>query len=262
MDEHPSLQVDLLKSEFIIAIVAAFLGRLLILVVCCFWCCKTSHRKKERFERRNSIRMSKSSLGSRSLASVASTGFTDINYRRRIMAQHNKNHSTGTIMSSASYSGTMQGTAQRPSTANANMNPRGVVGSYDSLAKDGLNSTGKLAYFKQWLILLHPHSILTNHMIYHDFNFQLKKISIHHLMHTKGLAVTPQIQWEVHTMLQEPSAVISPRTESILPMEEHSLTCTRFTMPATITTRMVPRTKETITAARSLCKEIWYQTSM
>ena len=152
MDEHPSLQVDLLKSEFIIAIVAAFLGILLILVVCCFWCCKTSHRKKERFERRNSIRMSKSSLGSRSLASVASTGFTDINYRRRIMAQHNKNHSTGTIMSSASYSGTMQGTAQRPSTANANMNPRGVVGSYDSLAKDGLNSTGKLTYFKHWLI--------------------------------------------------------------------------------------------------------------
>ena len=46
-------------------------------------------------------------------------------------------------MSSASYSGTMQGTTQRPSTANANMNPRGVVGSYDSLAKDGLNSTGK-----------------------------------------------------------------------------------------------------------------------
>ena len=40
MDEHPSLQVDLLKSEFIIAIVAAFLGILLILVVCCFWCCK------------------------------------------------------------------------------------------------------------------------------------------------------------------------------------------------------------------------------
>ena len=108
-----------------------------------FYFKQTSHRKKERFERRNSIRMSKSSLGSRSLASVASTGFTDINYRRRIMAQHNKNHSTGTIMSSASYSGTMQGTTQRPSTANANMNPRGVVGSYDSLAKDGLNSTGK-----------------------------------------------------------------------------------------------------------------------
>ena len=117
-----------------------------------FYFKQTSHRKKERFERRNSIRMSKSSLGSRSLASVASTGFTDINYRRRIMAQHNKNHSTGTIMSSASYSGTMQGTTQRPSTANANMNPRGVVGSYDSLAKDGLNSTGKLTYFKHWLI--------------------------------------------------------------------------------------------------------------
>ena len=89
--------------------------------------------------------MSKSSLGSRSLASVASTGFTDINYRRRIMAQHNKNHSTGTIMSSASYSGTMGGgTGQRPSTATASLNPRGVVGSFDSLAKDGLNSTGKL----------------------------------------------------------------------------------------------------------------------
>ena len=55
-------------------------------------------------------------------------------------------------MSSASYSGTMQGTAQRPSTANANMNPRGVVGSYDSLAKDGLNSTGKLTYLKQRLL--------------------------------------------------------------------------------------------------------------
>ena len=83
--------------------------------------------------------MSKSSLGSRSLASVASTGFSDINYRRRIMAQQNKNLSTGTIVSSASYSGT----GQRPSTASANLNPRGVVGSFDSLAKDGLNSTGK-----------------------------------------------------------------------------------------------------------------------
>ena len=95
--------------------------------------------------------MSKSSLGSRSLASVASTGFTDINYRRRIMAQHNKNHSTGTIMSSASYSGTMGGgTGQRPSTATASLNPRGVVGSFDSLAKDGLNSTGD--YEMQFLI--------------------------------------------------------------------------------------------------------------
>merc|ERR1712203_96378 len=33
------------------------------------------------------------------------------------------------------------GTGQRPSTASANLNPRGVVGSFDSLAKDGLNST-------------------------------------------------------------------------------------------------------------------------
>ena len=226
-----------------------------------FYFKQTSHRKKERFERRNSIRMSKSSLGSRSLASVASTGFTDINYRRRIMAQHNKNHSTGTIMSSASYSGTMQGTAQRPSTANANMNPRGVVGSYDSLAKDGLNSTGKLTYFKHWLIGLIKHH-LYSHMIYHDSNFQLKKISIHHSMHTKVLAVIPQIQWEVLTMLQEPLVVISHRTESILPMEEHLLTCTRFTMPAIITTQMGPHTKETPTVVRSLCKEIWYQTLM
>ena len=56
------------------------------------------------------------------------------------MAQQNKNLSTGTMISSASYS--MGGTNQRPSTASANLNPRGVVGSYDSLAKDGLNSTG------------------------------------------------------------------------------------------------------------------------
>ena len=52
-----------------------------LLQVCCCWATKTKQRKKERFERRNSIRLSKSSLGSRSLASVASTGFTDINYR-------------------------------------------------------------------------------------------------------------------------------------------------------------------------------------
>ena len=97
--------------------------------------------------------MSKSSLGSRSLASVASTGFSDINYRRRIMAQQNKHHSTGTIVSSASYSGTMGGTGQRPSTASANLNPRGVVGSFDSLAKDGLNSTGKSS-FQTFLVII------------------------------------------------------------------------------------------------------------
>ena len=167
-------------------------------------------------------------------------------------------------MSSASYSGTLQGTTQRPSTANANMNPRGVVGSYDSLAKDGLNSTGKprkpiiWTSSPQFLIKHHLYS----HMIYHDSNFQLKKISIHHSMHTKVLAVIPQIQWEVLTMLQEPLVVISHRTESILPMEEHLLTCTRFTMPAIITTQMGPHTKETPTVVRSLCKEIWYQTLM
>lgn len=111
--------------------------------------------------------MSKSSLGSRSLASVASTGFTDINYRRRIMAQHNKNHSTGTIMSSASYSGTMGGgTGQRPSTATASLNPRGVVGSFDSLAKDGLNSTGD--YEMQFLIF--SGYIYTFNLLYCSFN--------------------------------------------------------------------------------------------
>ena len=115
--------------------------------------------------------MSKSSLGSRSLASVASTGFTDINYRRRIMAQHNKNHSTGTIMSSASYSGTMGGgTGQRPSTATASLNPRGVVGSFDSLAKDGLNSTGNCFWEISESKLI---AIILNLIYFIDFNLMI-----------------------------------------------------------------------------------------
>jgi hypothetical protein len=81
MDEHVNLSIDFLKSEFIYAIIAGVIGIFLIALVCCLWATKTRQRKKERFERRNSIRLSKSSLGSRSLGSVASTGFSDINYR-------------------------------------------------------------------------------------------------------------------------------------------------------------------------------------
>ena len=73
MDEHVSLEVDFLKSEFIYAIVAGLIGILLIFVVCCLWCTKSRQRKKERFDRRNSIRLSKSSLaGCRSLTSMTS----------------------------------------------------------------------------------------------------------------------------------------------------------------------------------------------
>ena len=121
MDEHPSLEVDFLKTEFIYAIAAAIIGIFLILVVCCLWYGKSKQRKKERFERRNSIRMSKSSLGSRSMASIASAGFSDVNYRRRIVEQSNK---TATIVSS-----------------NYNSVPRGgakVGGSFDSLSRSGL----------------------------------------------------------------------------------------------------------------------------
>ena len=125
MDEHVKLQVDFLKSEFIYAIAAAIVGIFLILIVCCLWYGKSKQRKKERFERRNSIRMSKSSLGSRSLASMASTGFSDVNYRRRIVAQNK----TATIVSSNSV---QRGGAGRG-------------GSFDSLSEKrsvgGLNST-------------------------------------------------------------------------------------------------------------------------
>ena len=64
------------------SLIAVVAMALLVLLVCLCWCSKARTRKKERFERRNSIRMSKSSLaGSRSLASMQSAGFSDINYR-------------------------------------------------------------------------------------------------------------------------------------------------------------------------------------
>ena len=85
MDEHVRLaaptSVAELPLEVVYSAVALVAMLALILVICCCWCNKTKQRKKERFERRNSIRMSKSSLGSRSMVSVASTGFSDINYR-------------------------------------------------------------------------------------------------------------------------------------------------------------------------------------
>ena len=124
-----SLQVDFLKTEFIYAIAAAIIGIFLILVVCCLWWGKSKQRKKERFERRNSIRMSKSSLGSRSMASIASAGFSDVNYRRRMVEAGN--NKTATIVSSI-----------------YNSVPRGgggaKGGSFDSLSRSvggGLNST-------------------------------------------------------------------------------------------------------------------------
>ena len=65
------------------SLIAVVAMALLVLLVGLCWCSKARTRKKERFERRNSIRMSKSSLaGSRSLAgSMQSAGFSDINYR-------------------------------------------------------------------------------------------------------------------------------------------------------------------------------------
>ena len=68
-------------GEVIYAGVAVAAGLVLVCLVCCLWITKTRQRKKERFERRNSIRLSKTSLGSRSLVSMNSTGFSDINYR-------------------------------------------------------------------------------------------------------------------------------------------------------------------------------------
>ncbi len=85
MDEHvhlvaPNSVYELPKE---VVYTAAVLGAtaFLVVAICCCWCSKTRTRKKERLQRRDSIRMSKSSLGSRSLASMASTGFSDINYR-------------------------------------------------------------------------------------------------------------------------------------------------------------------------------------
>lgn len=93
MDEHVRLSaptsVAELQKEVIYSMIAVGLMLLLIFVMCCLWCNKSKQRKQERFGRRNSIRLSKSSLGSRSLASMASTNFSDVNYRRRLYQQPN-----------------------------------------------------------------------------------------------------------------------------------------------------------------------------
>lgn len=87
MDEHVRLtafpsSVAELSLEVVYSLIAVVAMALLVILVCLCWCSKARTRKKERFERRNSIRMSKSSLaGSRSLASMQSAGFSDINYR-------------------------------------------------------------------------------------------------------------------------------------------------------------------------------------
>ncbi len=115
MDEHVHLvaptSVYELPKEVVYSSVTLGLMIVLVLLLCCCWCNKTRHRKKERLQRRDSIRMSKSSLGSRSLASMASTGFSDINYRRRFI--NNQQSKTGTV--SSAY--------QRNSAAN--MHPSG-----------------------------------------------------------------------------------------------------------------------------------------
>ena len=92
LDPHvnPGFSIHHLEDDVtIISICAAIGSMFLIILICICWCNKSRTRKKERFERRNSIRLSKSSLGSRSLASMQSAGFSDINYRRRMISQSN-----------------------------------------------------------------------------------------------------------------------------------------------------------------------------
>ena len=158
MDEHVALSVDFLKSEFVYAIVAAIVGILLIFIICCLWCTKSRQRREERFSRRNSIRMSKSSLaGSRSLASVASTGFSDINYRRRMNVAMSPNGSaskTGTINS---RNGTYR-SATRGGGAGGTLRD----GSYDSLAEK-MNSTVE-EDLRSSFDMYDPHSTLGSHL--------------------------------------------------------------------------------------------------
>ena len=88
LDPHvsPGFSLHHLEDYVTIAALCTAIGLiLLVTLICLMWCSKNRTRKKERFERRNSIRLSKSSLGSRSLASMQSAGFSDINYRRRII---------------------------------------------------------------------------------------------------------------------------------------------------------------------------------
>ena len=165
MDEHVSLNVDIWKAEFVYAIVAAFVGILLIFLVCCLWCSKSRQRKKERFERRNSIRLSKSSLaGSRSLASMNSTSFTDINYRRRLVAM-SPNGTMGT--NAGSKTGTIN---SRNGTYKSATRTSGQ-GSFDSLAMDKtLNSTVEDSLGPSF-DMYDPHSTLGSHLAPNSTSF-------------------------------------------------------------------------------------------
>merc|ERR1719273_565725 len=99
LDPHvnPGFSLHHLEDYVTIAALCTGIGLvLLVTLVCLLWCTKNRTRKKERFERRNSIRLSKSSLGSRSLASVQSAGFSDINYRRRMVANSRQPSVVGT----------------------------------------------------------------------------------------------------------------------------------------------------------------------
>ena len=98
--------------------------------------------------------MSKSSLaGSRSLASVASTGFSDINYRRRMNVAMSPNGSaskTGTINSrNGTYRSATRGGGARD-------------GSYDSLAEK-MNSTVE-EELRSTFDMYDPHSTLGSHL--------------------------------------------------------------------------------------------------
>ena len=121
LDPHvsPGFSIHHLEDYVTIASICSVIGCfLLIVLIAVLWCSKNRTRNKERFERRNSIRLSKSSLGSRSLASMQSAGFSDINYRRKMINNSRQPSIVGT-------------------------NPYGPNTSFDSIEKrsSALNST-------------------------------------------------------------------------------------------------------------------------
>ncbi|QQP38367.1 Putative LOC100120269, partial [Caligus rogercresseyi] len=123
-----------LSDEVVYFFLAFIVSFILIFILCCCWCTKARRRERERFERRNSIRMSKSSLaGSRSMVSVASTGFTDVNYRKRILSASKD----GNMVNTSPYGGVVSPSGIQGSSRTGN-------NSYDSLGDRpslGLHST-------------------------------------------------------------------------------------------------------------------------
>ena len=102
LDPHvnPGFSLHHLEDYVTIGALCTGIGLvLLVTLVCLLWCTKNRARKKERFERRNSIRLSKSSLGSRSLASMQSAGFSDINYRRRMVGSQSNSRQPSIVTS-------------------------------------------------------------------------------------------------------------------------------------------------------------------